>query len=178
MSDCHDVVHVVDNCRDPKRSPGNAAEEEHGTRPVPPAAPEAPKTQEKTPLATKNNTRRVKWGTPFATPAAPEAPRTQEKTPLATKSNTRRVKWAFPSRLRHQEDPSESPSATEVDEGEEQEDPDGTDADIHKEGPERRTPARAIEPEHAAIAEDVGEHEERVTEVEAEEHGEDFRERA
>ena len=112
-------------------------------------------------------------GIPFATPAAPEAPRTQKKTPLATKSNTRRVKWALPSRLRHKEDPSESPSATEDDEGEEQEDPDGTDADIHKEGPERRTPARAIEPEHAAIAEDVGEHEERVTEVESEEHGED-----
>ena len=48
------------------------------------------------------------------------------------------------------------PSATEDDEGEEPEDPDGTDAGTHREHPER-APARAPEPEVAAIAEHVGE---------------------
>ena len=54
----------------------------------------------------------------------------------------------------HHEDPSENPSATGDEEGDEQEDPGGTDAGAHREDPER-APARAPEPEVAAIAENV-----------------------
>ena len=57
------------------------------------------------------------------------------------------------------------PERDRVEEGEEPEDPDGTDADAHREDPER-APVRAPTPELAAIAEDVGELEERVPEVE------------
>ena len=54
----------------------------------------------------------------------------------------------------HHEDPSENPSATEDEEGEEQEDRGGTDPGAHRKDPER-APARVPEPEVAAIAEDV-----------------------
>ena len=68
-----------------------------------------------------------------------------------------------PGQRRHARE--RDPSVTGEEEGEEPEDPDGTDAGTHREDPER-APVRAPTPEVAAIAEDTGELEVRVPEVE------------
>ena len=63
------------------------------------------------------------------------------------------------------EDPSENPSTAGDKEGEEPEDPDGTDAGEHREDP-KRAPIKAPAQEVAAIAKDVSKLEKHVPEVE------------